>query len=137
MGKLSFSSYIFLILTVMTKPSKVVTVVDPSTDRVHRHIDNGIFLDGRTQTLKGRRLTQKHQVTPTGHTNKNKGSKDKEVEGNTNITGFCIEEDCHCTEWMEHQLERGVRNLIHSEFQLVSGCVHLLVFVCTSRLELE
>ena len=86
----------------MAKPSKVVTVVDPSTNRVHRYIDNGIFLDERTKTLKGHGLTQQHQVTPTGHTNKNKGSNDKEGEGNTNIIGFCIEEDYHYTKWMEH-----------------------------------
>ena len=54
---------------------------------------------------------------------KNKGSKDKEVEGNTNITGFCIKEDYHYTKWMEHQLEQGVRNVICLEFQLrVGGC---------------
>ena len=86
----------------MMKQSKMVTVVDPSTDRAHRCIDNGVFLDGRTKTLKGHGLTQHHQVTATGHTNKNKGSKDKEVEGNNNITGFCIKEDCHHTKWMEH-----------------------------------
>ena len=86
----------------MTKQSKLVTVVDPSTDRVHRYIDNGIFLDGRTKTLKEHGLTQHNQVTPTGHTNKNKGSKDKEIEGYTNITGFCIKEDYHYTKWMEY-----------------------------------
>ena len=86
----------------MTKQSKLVTVVDPSTDRVHRYIDNGIFLDGRTKTLKGHGLTQQHQVTATRHVNKNKGSKDREGEGNNNITGFCIKEDYHYTKWMEH-----------------------------------
>ena len=81
---------------------KVVTAIDSSTDRVHRYINNGIFLDGRTKTLKGHGLTQQHQVTPTGNTNKNKGSKEKEVEENTNIAGFCVKEDYHYTKWMEH-----------------------------------
>ena len=49
----------------MTKQSKVVMVVDPSTDRAHRHIDNGVFLDGRTKTLKGYGLTQQQQIALT------------------------------------------------------------------------
>ena len=65
---------------MMAKPSKVVTVVDPSTDREHRHIDNGVFLDGRTKTLKGHGLTQQHQITPTRHANKNKDPTTKKLK---------------------------------------------------------
>ena len=45
-------SYLFSFLWKM-KQDKVATAVDSSTGRVHRYINNGVFLDGRIKTLKG------------------------------------------------------------------------------------
>ena len=91
--------YLFSFLWKM-KQGKVVTAVDSSTDRVHRYIDNGVFLDGRTKTLKGYGLTQQQQTASTEHTNKKKESK--EVVGNCGIAEFCIKEDYHYNKWMKH-----------------------------------
>ena len=91
--------YFFSFLWKM-KQGKVVAAVDSSTDRAHRHINNGVFLDGRTKTLKGYGLTQQQQIASTEHTSKKKESK--EVEGNRDIAKFCIKEDYHYKKWMKH-----------------------------------
>ena len=84
------------------KQGSGVTAVDSSTDRVCRCVDNGVCLDGRAKTLKECGLGRQHQVTPSGHINKNKESKDKEVEVNISMANFCIKEHYLYNKWMEH-----------------------------------
>ena len=79
-------NFLFSFLWKMKKQGEMVTAVDSSADRVHRHIDNGVFLDGRAKTLKGHGLTQQQQTASTEHTNKKKESK--EVERNGGIANF-------------------------------------------------
>ena len=82
------------------KQEKVVSVVDSKTDRVHRYVDNGVFLDGRSKTLTKHGVGSRTQGVATVHTSNQ--SKDKEIRGNRGITEFCIKEDYHYNKWMEN-----------------------------------
>ena len=61
-GKLSFlepgESHF---LNVMMVEPKIVYVIDCSTDKTHKYVDNGVFFDGRRKTLEG---YGKHQQLP-------------------------------------------------------------------------
>ena len=47
------SSYFFFTMV------RWVTAIDSTTNRAHRYLDNGVFLDGRSKTLNGCNITLK------------------------------------------------------------------------------